>query len=111
MMDTKEDLLLWFINFLIKSPLGFQINLYQKVVSLVIRLNKIYNQLKNYRKENFILDLEIFSKYAWVVPLKGKKVLVLLMRFKKYQMIQIENQIKYGLITEVNFAIILLKNG
>ena len=28
--------------------------------------------------------IDIFSKYAWVVPLKYKKVLVLLMLFKKY---------------------------
>ena len=27
--------------------------------------------------------IDIFSKYAWVVPLKDKKVLVLLMHFKK----------------------------
>ena len=40
--------------------------------------------------------IDIFSKYAWVVPLKNKKVLVLLMLFKKYWMIQIENQTKYG---------------
>ena len=43
LMDIKEDLLLWFIKFLIKSPLGFQINLYQEVVLLIIRLNKIYS--------------------------------------------------------------------
>ena len=28
--------------------------------------------------------IDVFSKYAWVVPLKNKKVLVLLMLFKKY---------------------------
>ena len=32
-----------FIIFLIKSPLHFQINLYQGVVLLIMRLNKIYN--------------------------------------------------------------------
>ena len=32
MMDIKEELLLWFIEFLIKIPLRFQINLYQVVV-------------------------------------------------------------------------------
>ena len=32
MMDIKEGLLLWFINFLIKSPLHLQINLYHVVV-------------------------------------------------------------------------------
>ena len=52
--------------------------------------------------------IDIFSKYAWVVPLKDKKSLML---FKKYQMIRIENLIKYGLTKEVNFTIILLKNG
>ena len=31
-MDIKEDLLLWFINFLKKSLLHLQINLYQGVV-------------------------------------------------------------------------------
>ena len=63
----KEGLLLWFINFSIKSPLRFQINLYQGVLLLIIRLNKIYNKLKNYgnrlleniKKEKFILDLKI----------------------------------------------------
>ena len=51
--------------------------------------------------------IDIFSKYVWVVPLK----LVLLMIFKKYYMIQIENRRKHRLIKEVNFTIILLKNG
>ena len=51
--------------------------------------------------------IDIFSKYDWVVPLK----LVLLMIFKKYYMIQIENQRKHRLIKKVNFTIILFKNG
>ena len=40
--------------------------------------------------------IDIFSKYAWVVPLKDKKILILLMHFKEFSMIQRENQIKYG---------------
>ena len=32
MMDIKEDLLLWFINVLVKIPLHLQISLYQAVV-------------------------------------------------------------------------------
>ena len=36
MMGIKEGLLLWFINFLIKFPLRFQINLYQGVVLLIM---------------------------------------------------------------------------
>ena len=47
MMVIKEDLLLWSTNFLIKSPFRLQINLYQVMVLLIMRLNKIYNYLKN----------------------------------------------------------------
>ena len=54
---------------------------------------------------------DIFSKYAWVVPLKDKKLLVLLMLFKKYWISRDANLIKYDLIKEVNFTIILLKIG
>ena len=39
----QRHLPLWFINFLIKIPLRFQINLYQVLVLLIMRLNKIYN--------------------------------------------------------------------
>ena len=38
-------------------------------------------------------------------------MLVLLMLFKKYWKNPIENLLKYGLIKEVNFTIVLLKNG
>ena len=55
--------------------------------------------------------IDIFSKYACVGPLKDKKVLVLLMLFKKYSLFQTENQRKYGLIKEASFTIIILKNG
>ena len=43
--------------------------------------------IRKFNKEfRFLLCVvDIFSKYAWVVPLKDKKVLlVLLMLFKKY---------------------------
>ena len=57
--------------------------------------------------------IDIFSKYARVVSLKDK------MLFKKYwkdlieakQSLKVGNLIKYELIKEVNFTIILLKNG
>ena len=63
--------------------------------------------------------IDIFSKYVCVIPLKDKKkLLVLLMLFKKYWIIQIEakqslkdaKQTKYGLTKEVNFTIIHLEN-
>ena len=42
MMDNKEVFLLWFTNILIKSL---------KLVVLIIKLNKISNQLKNYTNQ------------------------------------------------------------
>ena len=42
--------------------------------------------------------IDIFRKYAWVVPLKEKKVLQLLMLFRKCSETLIENQTKYELI-------------
>ena len=52
----------------------------------------------------------LLSKYDFVVPLKDKKGLLLLMHFKVFWTIQKENQIKYGLIKVVSFTIMLLKN-
>ena len=40
--------------------------------------------------------IDLFSRYAWVIPLKNKKEKVLLKDLKRYWMILIENQIKYG---------------
>ena len=37
----------------------------------------------------------LFSKYAWVVPLKDKKGTIIVNAFKKYSQKK-ENQIKYG---------------
>ena len=42
--------------------------------------------------------IDIFRKYAWIVPLKEKKVLQLLMFFRKCSENLIENQTKYELI-------------
>ena len=50
----------------------------------------------------------LFSKYAWVVPLKDKKGTIIVTAFKKYSQNK-ENQIKYGLIKAVNIVIIPLK--
>ena len=53
--------------------------------------------------------IDIFSKYAWVIPLKDKKGISIVNAFQK--ILDNANLIKYGLIKEVNFTIILLKNG
>ena len=55
--------------------------------------------------------IDAVSKYACVISLKDKKVLQLLMLFRKLLKKLIENQTNYGLIKEVNFTIVLLKNG
>ena len=55
--------------------------------------------------------IDIFSIYAWVVPLKDKKDISIVNAFQKYLKNLIENLTKYGLIKEEHFTIIPLKNG
>ena len=40
--------------------------------------------------------IDLFRRYAWVIPLKNKKEKVLLKNSKVFLKIQVENQIKYG---------------
>ena len=58
-----------------------------------------------------LCSIDIFTKYAWLVPIKDKKILLLLMHFKVFWTVQKENQIKYGLINIVNFITVFSKNG
>ena len=57
-------------------------------VSLISKSNKGIKYL--------LCVTDLFSKYASVIPLKGKKVLVLLMHFKVFLKSLKENQIEYG---------------
>ena len=50
----------------------------------------------NKRIKYLLCVIDLFSKYAFVVPLKDKKVVQLLMLFKVFWINQTENQIKYG---------------
>ena len=52
--------------------------------------------------------IHIFSKYAWVVPVKDKKGVSIVDAFQI--ILNDSNKIQYGLIKEVNSTIILLKN-
>ena len=54
--------------------------------------------------------IDIFSEYAWVVPLKDKKGVSIVDAFQKI-LDKSARKPKYGLIKDVNFTIILLKNG
>ena len=46
--------------------------------------------------------IDIFSRYAWVVPLKDKEGVTIINAFQKILMIQKESQIRYGLIKEID---------
>ena len=48
--------------------------------------------------------IDIYSKYAWVIPLKDKKGFTITI-LDEFQMNQTANQIKYGQIKVVNFII------
>ena len=56
----------------------------------------------NKRIKYLLCEIDLFSKYAWVIPLKDKKGTSIVPR--------IENQMKYGLIEVVNFIINPLKS-
>ena len=57
--------------------------------------------------------IDIFSKYAWVVPLKDKKGVSIVDAFQKIlnDSDRKPNMGYHGLIKEAKFTIILLKNG
>ena len=63
--------------------------------------------INKFNKEfRFLLCLiEIYSKYAWIIPLKDEKEVQLLVLFRKFKMNQNANQIKYGLIKTINSII------
>ena len=54
--------------------------------------------------------IDIFSKYAWVVHLKDKKGVSIVNAFQK-MLKESDRKLKSGSIKEVNFTIVLLKNG
>ena len=90
MMDIKEALLLWFIIIFNKKSAGSGVKneITQKLTTISWRIT---NQLlENFKNEDFIhhlktifgadlvdmqflCDIDIYSKYAWVIPLKEKK--------------------------------------
>ena len=111
MMNIKEGLLLWFTNFLIKS-LGSDVNMHANECNLELaeelhkpiirkfKKRRIYSRFKyniwcvdladmqliNKFNKGFrflLCVIDIFSKYAWVVPLKDKKGVSIVDAFQK----------------------------
>ena len=74
-MDIKGDLLLSFTDFLIESL---------KTVVLICMqiMGVLWTQLKNYTNQ-LLCVIDIFSKYAWVVPLKDRKGITITNAFQK----------------------------
>ena len=72
-------------------------------MQLVSKFNKGFRFL--------LCDIDIFSKYAWAVPLKYIIGVTIVDAFQKILYKSDVKLIKYGLIKEVDFTIILLKNG
>ena len=69
--------------------------------------------LSKYNKgtKYLLCSIDLFSKYAWVIPIKDKKGTNIVNTFKKIISTELHaNQKKYGLIKVVNFIINLLKN-
>ena len=63
------------------------------------------------KRFRFLLCVSDFvSKYAWAVSLKDKKGVRIVNAFQKIDD-RIENQAKYDLTMELNFKIVILKNG
>ena len=65
--------------------------------------------LSKYNKEikYLLCGIDLFSKYAWVVPIKDKRGISIVDGFKK--IIAEGSQIKYGQIKALNFIIMLLQ--
>ena len=63
--------------------------------------------LSKYNREirYLLCAIDLFSKYAWVIPLKDKRGISIVNAFQKIVSKDV-NQIKYELIRVVNFTII-----
>ena len=100
-MDIKVLLLLWFINVFYKKSLGSGVNNeikqkeqlakeFHKLITKNFKKRRVYSSFKDNIWDADLVDkqliskfnkgtkfllhvIDIFSKYAWVVPLKDKK--------------------------------------
>ena len=109
-MDMNEDLLLWFINFLIKSPQAVVLIQHQRLMNNQLNnyTNQLLKELKKRKVDSGFRDnrgadladmqliskfnkelrfllcvIDIFSEYAWVVLFKDKKDVSIVNVFQK----------------------------
>ena len=108
-MVIKEDQLQWFISFLLKKPKGSGIvnepnyqlvNYLYKPIIRKFKNRKVYSSfrdniwavdladmqsLSKYNKgiEYLLCTIDLFSKYAWVIPIKDKEGVSIVNAFKK----------------------------
>ena len=82
---------------------SFRDNIWGVYLAGTQSLSKFYKGIK------YLLSaIDLFSKYAWVVPIKDKKGTSIVIAFNKI-ISEEGSQIKYGLSKAVNFIIMLLK--
>ena len=55
--------------------------------------------------------IDIYNKYAWVIPLNDKKEITITNAFQKSLKNLIEDQTKYGLIKAVRFITVQQNHG
>ena len=68
--------------------------------------------LSKYNKgiKYLLCPIDLFSKYAWVVPLKDKRGMSIVNSFQRIIPKGKKKQIKYGLIRVMNFTIMFLRD-
>ena len=82
-----------------------------------VDLTDMQSRSKYYKGIKYLLcAIDLFSKYAWVIPIKDEKGASIVNAFKKIisekakkSPKDVGSQIKYGLIKVMNFIIKLLK--
>ena len=137
MMDIKDAQLQWYIGFFDKKSQGSGAANNNENIQLADELHKpitrkfekrrVYSSFRyniwsadladmqliskfNKRFRLLLCVIDIYSKYAWLIPLKEKKSVSIINAFRKILKESKENLIKYGQTKEVNFTIALLKN-
>ena len=137
MMDIKDAQLQWYIGFFDKKSQGSGAANNNENIQLADELHKpitrkfekrkVYSSFRhniwsadladmqliskfNKRFRLLLCVIDIYSKYAWLIPLKEKKSVSIINAFRKILKESKENLIKYGQTKEVNFTVALLKN-